>query len=58
MLLFLDAEGSNQGADTDTGSTQVVYLINFQAGVDLAAASQNFIYLVSGHGIQAAAKGV
>ena len=58
MLFFLDPEGSDQRADTDAGSTQVIHLIYFQAGVNFAAVCQDLIYLVCGHGIQSAAEGV
>ena len=58
FCLLPDADGGQQGTDTDTGSTQVVDLVDLQAGVDLAGVGQNIVYLVGGNGIQTAAEGV
>ncbi len=58
MLLVPDLQGRNQGADTDTGSAQVIYLINLKHGIYLAGTGQDIGHLVRGHGVQAAAKGV
>ena len=58
LLLFFGADGCQQRTDTDTGRAKVVYLINLQAGIDLAAAVQDFIHLIGCNGIQAAAKGI
>ena len=57
MLFFLGTKSSQKGTDTDAGSPQVIYLIDFQAGVDFAASLQNFVYFIRGYGIQTAAKG-
>ena len=60
-LLFLSilcTKGCKKGSDTDPCGTKVVYLINLQAGVNLAAAIQNFINLIGGDRIKSAAKGV
>ena len=50
--------GGQQTADADTGSPQIVHLIDFQDGVELVAALQNFAHLVGGNGVQAAAEGI
>ena len=55
-LPFFHPDGGNQGADTDTGGSQVIHLVDFQAGVDLAAVFQNLMYLVCGHSVQAASE--
>ena len=58
FLGILGTKGCEKRSYTDSGGTKVVYLINLQAGVDLAAAIQDFVDLVGGDGIQSAAKGV
>ena len=59
FLLFLSgADGSQQRTDTDTCGTEVVDLINLQAGIDFSAVGENFLYLVGGYGIQTTAEGV
>ena len=58
FLLFLYTNGSQERTDTYSGCSQVVYLVNFQAGVDLATVGEDFVYLVCGYCIQTAAKGV
>ena len=50
--------GGKQTADADTGSAQIVHLVDFQDGVELVAALQNFAHLVGGDGVQAAAEGI
>ena len=44
-------EGSEQRADTDSGSAEVVDLIDLQAGINLAASGQNLINLIGGNGV-------
>ena len=51
-------EGSEQRADTDSGSAEVVDLIDLQAGINLAASGQNLINLIGGNGVETAAEGV
>ena len=51
-------EGSEQRADTDSGSAEVVDLINLQAGINLAASGQNLINLIGGNGVETAAEGI
>ena len=51
-------EGSEQRADTDSGSAEVVDLIDLQAGINLAASGQNLINLISGNGVETAAERV
>ena len=48
----------NQGADTNTRRTKVIYLINLQGGINLAGSCQNRFHLIGCYGIQAAAEGV
>ena len=50
--------GGQQTADADTGGAQIVHLVDFQDGVELVAALQNFAHLVGGDGVQAAAEGI
>ena len=50
--------GGEQAADADTGSAQIVHFVDFQDGVELVAALQNFAHLVGGDGVQAAAEGI
>ena len=57
-IFFPHAHGGQQGADADAGGAQVVYLVDLQAGVDLAGIAQNIVDRIGGHGIQAAAEGV
>ena len=51
-------EGSEQRADTDSGSAEVVDLIDLQAGINLAASGQNLINLIGGNGVETAAERV
>ncbi len=46
------------GADTDSGSAEVVDLIDLQAGINLAASGQNIINLIGGNGVETAAERV
>ena len=57
-LLLADTDGSQKGTDTDTGSSQVAYLVDLQAGINLAGIGQNILNGIRGDGIQAAAKGI
>ena len=50
--------GGQQTADADTGSAQIVHLVDFQDGVELVAPFQNFAHLIGGDGVQAAAEGI
>ena len=47
MLGFLDSYGGKERADTDSCCAQVVYLVDLQAGVYLAGACQDIIYVVT-----------
>ena len=58
MLLFLGAQRGNQRADTDTRRSQIVYLVDFQTGINLAGAGQNIIHLVGSNRVQTAAEGI
>ena len=57
-LLPAHIHGRQQAADPDAHRAQVVYLIDFQQGVELVALFQDLRHLVGGHRIQAAAKGI
>ena len=35
VQLFPDTDRREQGSDTDSGSAEVIYLINFQTGINL-----------------------
>ena len=50
--------GGQQTADADTGSAQIVHLVDFQDGVELVAALQNFAHLIGGDSVQTAAEGI
>ena len=50
--------GGQQTADADTGSPQIVHLVDFQDGVELVAALQNFAHLIGGDSVQTAAEGI
>ena len=50
--------GGQQTADADTGSAQIVHLVDFQDGVEFVAPFQNFAHLIGGNGVQAAAEGI
>lgn len=54
----MGADRSQKRTDTDTGSSQVVDLVDLQAGIDLSAVGQDLIYLVGGHCVKAAAEGI
>ena len=56
LLPYLD--GGEERTHTDSGSPQIVDLIDLQTGVDLVGAGQNIVHLVGGNGIQSAAEGV
>ena len=43
--------GGKQTADADTGSPQIVHLVDFQDGVELVAALQNFAHLIGGDSV-------
>ena len=58
LLLPAHLHGGDQAADADTDGSQVVYLVDFQQGVELVAALQDLRHLVGGDGIQAAAEGI
>ena len=50
--------GGQQTADADTGSAQIVHLVDFEDGVELVAPFQNFAHLIGGDGVQTAAEGI
>ena len=50
--------GGQQTADADTGSAQIVHLVDFQDGVELVAPFQNFAHLIGGDSVQTAAEGI
>ena len=56
LLLFSHPDGSKQGADTDTGSSQIVDLIDFQRGIDLTGTGQDICHLIRCDGIQSASE--
>ena len=59
FFLFLSgADSSQQRTYTDTCGTEIVDLVDLQAGVDLSAVGKNLLYLIGGYGIQTAAEGV
>ena len=58
VLLFTDTDGGKKRADTDSCGTEIIYLINFQTGVNLVRACENITHLICCNGIQTAAKGV
>ena len=58
FLRFFGADGSKQGTNTDTGCSQVIYLINFQTGINLSAAFQNLVNLIRCYGVQSTAEGI
>ena len=58
MPLILQPQGGDQGADADSGGSQVVHLVDLQNRVDLAGVGQNIIDLIGGDGVQAAAEGI
>ena len=62
MFLFYSVpvctDSSDQGTDTDPCRTQVVDLIDLQAGVDLVTSIQDLINLIGGNGIKSASEGI
>ena len=58
LFLFSDTQGGEQGADSNSGCSQVIDFVNFQAGINLVGAGENVVYLIGGNGIQSAAEGV
>ena len=58
ILGLFCTDGSDQGTDTDPCRTQVVDLIDFQAGVDLVTSIQDLINLIGGNGIKSASEGI
>ena len=57
-LLLPHPQSGDKGADADSGGSQIVYLVNLSAGINLPGITQNIIYLIGGDRIQAAAKGI
>ena len=51
-------QSGEQRTDTDSGSAEVVDLIDLQAGVNFTASGQNFVNLIGCNGIQTAAERV
>ena len=58
ILCLFCTDSSDQGTDTDPCRTQVVDLIDLQAGINLAASGQNLINLIGGNGVETAAERV
>ena len=58
VLLISDTDRGKKRTNADPGSAQVVHFIDLQRCVDLAGIRQNIRYLIRGHGIQSAAKGI
>ena len=51
-----DPDRGNEGADADTGSAEVVDLIDLQAGIDLAGRGKDILHLICRDGIHTAAE--
>ena len=51
-------QSGEQRADTDSGSAEVVDLIDLQAGINFTASGQNLINLIGGNGVETAAERV
>src|SRR5699024_5442189 len=58
LLSLAHPEGGDQGTDTDSRGSQVVDLVDLQAGVNLAGVCQDIADLIGGDGVQAAAEGI
>lgn len=58
ILFLFCADGGEKRTYADTGRSQIIYLVNLQAGINLAASLQNFVNLVCSNGVQAAAEGI
>ena len=58
LLLPAHLHGSDQAADADADSAQIVHLVDFQQRIEFIAALQDLIDLVRGHSVQTAAKGI
>ena len=58
ILCLFCTDSSDQGTDTDPCRTQVVDLIDLQAGVDLVTSIQDLINLIGGNGIKSASEGI
>ena len=50
--------GIEKGTDTNSGCTQVVDLINFQAGIQFFSGRKDILYLIGGYRVQTTAKRV
>ncbi len=57
-LLFSDLNGGEQGTDTDPCRAQIVYLVNFQTGINFVGICEDVVYLIRSDGVQSAAKGI
>ena len=55
---LLVLEGSHERADADARGAQVGHLVDLEHGVNLAAGLKDFLHLIGGQGVQAAAEGV
>ena len=58
VLFFPNLDGGEQRADPDSGSAEIVDLIDFEAGINLVRAGENITNLIGGDGVQSAAKGI
>ena len=58
ILSLFCTDGSDQRTDTDPCGTQVVDLIDLQAGVDLVTSVQDLINFIGGNRVKSAAKRV
>ena len=58
MLLLADADGGKKRTDTDTCSTQVIYLINLERGINLVRTGQNICNSIGCYGIKTASERV
>ena len=58
LLLFLFPDGGEERTDADSCRSQVAHFVDLQAGINLIGTGKNVVYLIGGHSIQTAAKGV
>ncbi len=58
VLALSDADGRNEGADTDSRRTEVVDLIDLEACINLVGSGENIVHLIRRDSVHAAAEGV
>ena len=58
FFLLPYTDGGKERADTNPCCSKIIYLVNFQRGIDLTGLIQNISCLVSGNGIQTAPEGI